>query len=150
VSRLKYLNATINEGWDCDEEVKLRTNYAKATFFKLKNLLLARSLSLALRLRVIKCYIWPILPYGAETWSIKVRTLNRIVAFKMWTLRRLLRVPWTAHATNKEILRTAGCERELLNIVKERKVSYFGHILRGGKYYIPKLILDGKGFRCFN
>ena len=58
--------------------------------------------------------------------------------------RRLFRVPWTAHATNEEVLRTAGYEREMLNIVKERKVSYLGHILRGDKYYIPKLILQGK------
>jgi len=62
----------------------------------------------------------------------------------MWSLRRLLRMPWTAHATNEETLRTAGCERELLNIVKERKVSYLGHILGGVKYYIPKLIPEGK------
>lgn len=144
VPRFKYLGAMINERWDCDEEVKLRTNYAKSTFFKLKNFLLARSLPLTLRLRVVKCYIWPILLYGAETWSLKARTLNRIEAFEMWTLRRLLRVPWTAHATNEEVLRTAGYEREMLNIVKERKVSYLGHILRGDKYYIPKLILQGK------
>lgn len=62
----------------------------------------------------------------------------------MWTLRRVLRVPWTARATNEEILRTAGCERGILNIVKERKVSYLGHIFTGGKYYISKLILQGK------
>ncbi|ENN78857.1 hypothetical protein YQE_04688, partial [Dendroctonus ponderosae] len=130
VSRLKYLGAMINERWDCDEEVKLRTNYARTTICKHKNFLLTRSLPLALRLRVVKCYIWSILLYGAETWSLKARTLNRIEAFEMWTLRRLLRVPWTAHATNKEILRTAGCEREILNIVKERKVFYLGHILR--------------------
>lgn len=144
VSRFKYLGAMINERWDCDEEVKLRINYAKTTFFKLKNFLLARSLPLTLRLRVIKCYIWPILLYGVETWSLNVGTMNRIEAFEMWVLRRLLRIPWTAHTTNEEVLRTAGCERELLNIVKERKISYLGHILRGSKYHIPKLILQGK------
>jgi len=53
-----------------------------------------------------------------------------------------------AHATNEEILRTAGCERELLNIVKERKVSCLGPIVRGGKYYITKLILQGKIAGC--
>jgi len=76
VSRLHYLGATINKRWNCYEKVKLRTNYAKTTFFKLKYLLLARSLLLTLRLRVIKCYIWPILLYSAEMWSLKLRTLN--------------------------------------------------------------------------
>jgi len=124
--------------------LKLRKNYAKTTFFKLKNFLLACSLPLALRLREVKYYIWPILLYGAETWPLTAGTLNGIEAFEMWTHRRLLRVPWIAHAINEEILRTACYEREILSIVKERKVSYIDHIFRGGKYHIPTLILQGK------
>jgi len=59
--------------------------------------------------------------YGAETWSLKAGILNRIEAFEIWTLRRFLRVPWIAHAPNEEILRTAGYEREILNIIKNEK-----------------------------
>lgn len=29
VSRFIYLGATVNNGWDCDEEVILRVNYVK-------------------------------------------------------------------------------------------------------------------------
>ena len=144
VPRFVYLGATINQEWDCDEEVKIRVGHAKTTFLKLKNFFLARTLPLALRIRVVKCYVWPVLLYGAETWSLKVRTLNRIEAFEMWTLRRLLRIPWTAHRSNEEVLEMAGVQRELLHIVKNRKISYLGHILRGDRYSIPKLILQGK------
>lgn len=144
VVRFKYLGAVVNEKWDCDEEVKLRIGMAKETFSRLKNLLLQRTLPLELRLRVVHCYVWPVLLYGSETWSLKVKSLNRIEAFEMWTLRRLLRIPWTDHLTNQEVLRRAGVERQLLNIVRQKKVSYLGHILRGDRYSIPKLIIQGK------
>ena len=144
VAKFKYLGATLNEKWDCDEEVKIRIGTAKTTYLKMKNILLQRTLPVCLRLRVIKCYIWPILLYGVETWSLKVRTLKRIEAFEMWTLRRMLRISWTEHITNDDVLLRAGVERELLNIVKQRKTSYLGHILRGSRYFIPKLIVQGK------
>jgi len=75
VSRFIYLGATLNQKWDCDEEVKIRIGQANTTFMKLKNVMFSRTLPMALRLPVVKCYVWPIL-YGAETWSIKARTLN--------------------------------------------------------------------------
>ena len=46
--------------------------------------------------------------------------------------------------SNDEVLRRAGVERELLSIVKQRKTSYLGHILRGDRYSIPKLTIQGK------
>jgi len=34
--------------------------------------------------------------------------------------------------------------RELLNTIKQRKTVYLGHILRGSRYELLKLILKGK------
>lgn len=144
VTNFTYLGASLNELWDCDEEVKRRIGRAKTTFFKLKNLLLHRNMPLHTRIRVIQSYVWPVMLYGAETWSLKVKSINRIEAFEMWTLRRLLRIPWTEHATNDEVLRRARVDRQLMDTVKQRKVSYLGHILRGRQYSIPRLILQGK------
>ncbi|KAK9879106.1 hypothetical protein WA026_003946 [Henosepilachna vigintioctopunctata] len=70
--------------------------------------------------------------------------MNRIEAFEMWTLRRLLKIPWVDRITNEEVLRRAGVERVLLKNIKQRKISYLGHILRGNKYEILRLILVGK------
>jgi len=52
-------------------------------------------------------------------------------------------------AQNQEVLRMA-VPREWFGIVKVRKISYLGHILRGATYSIPKLILQCKieGKRC--
>lgn len=40
----------------------------------------------------------------------------------MWTFRRLLRIHWTAHITNEEVLEICGFQRELLYTVRQRKV----------------------------
>jgi hypothetical protein len=46
-----------------------RTAMAKAAFNK-KKALFSTKLDLNLRKKLIKCYIWSIALYGAETWNI--------------------------------------------------------------------------------
>ncbi|KAL0270637.1 UNVERIFIED_CONTAM: hypothetical protein PYX00_001950 [Menopon gallinae] len=52
----------------------------------------------------------------------------------MWLYRRMLKIPWTRHMTNAEVLARMDKERELLYEVKRRKLHYFGHTLRNAKY----------------
>nr|CAH7758272.1 unnamed protein product [Callosobruchus chinensis] len=81
---------------------------------------------------MVKCYVWSVLLYGAEAWTHKAAAMNRIEAFEMWTLRRMLKISWTEHVRNDDVLRMAGLEdRELFKHIKKRKISYLGHIIRG-------------------
>jgi len=41
-----------------------------------------------------------------------------------------MRVPRTAKKTNEWVLDSVGVKRELLNIVKARKLAYYGHTMR--------------------
>lgn len=34
--------------------------------------------------------------------------------------------------------------RELLQVIKQNETSYLGHIKRGSRYELPKLIMEGK------
>ena len=45
-------------------------------------------------------------------------------------LRKILRVSWTAKKTNEWVLNKAGVNRELLDNVKARKLTYYGHTTR--------------------
>nr|CAH7723606.1 unnamed protein product [Callosobruchus chinensis] len=94
---------------------------------------------------MVKCYVWSVLLYGAEAWTLKAAAINRIEAFEMRTLRRMLKVSWTEHVRNDYVLRMAGLEdRELFEHIKKRKISYLGHIIRGKRYEFQRLILQGK------
>nr|CAH7737600.1 unnamed protein product [Callosobruchus chinensis] len=63
----------------------------------------------------------------------------------MWTLRRMLKISWTEHVRNDDVLRMAGLEDvELFEHIKKRKISYLGHIIREERYEFQRLILQGK------
>ena len=63
----------------------------------------------------------PVLLYGCETWSTTMLQCSRIDAFDMWTLRKILRIPYTRHVTNVEVRATTGCH-PLSHLVTDRRL----------------------------
>ena len=51
--------------------------------------------------------------YRYDRWTIKKAEHQRIVAFKLWCWRRLLRVPWSARRSNQSILKKINPEYSL-------------------------------------
>ena len=41
-----------------------------------------------------------------------------------------MKVPWTEHKTNEEILQMVETEREIMDTVRSRQKRWLGHILR--------------------
>jgi len=39
--------------------------------------------NLDLGIRFVKCYVWTVLLYGMEGWTLKVSTINKLEAFEM-------------------------------------------------------------------
>ena len=101
-------------------------------------------LNLQLRRRMIKCYVIPVLLYGMKAWSISKATMKKIESFEMWLYRRVLNISWTLRITNEDVLRRINKERELVNTVKARELKYFCHVMRGERYNVLRLIMEGK------
>lgn len=144
VERYDYLGTSVNCSVDYCSEIKIRIEKARASFMKIKKLLCSRDLNLDLRTRMLKCYVFPVLLYGVEAWTLNVYCERKLEAFEMWTYRRMLRIPWTEHVTNVEVLRRMEKGVEILHEVKKRKLQYLGHIMRGQRYEILQLIIQGK------
>ena len=68
VECFKYLGSILTNDGICTCEIKSRIVMAKAAFNKKKNLLTSK-LDLNLRKKLVKCYIWSMALYGAETWA---------------------------------------------------------------------------------
>ena len=81
--------------------------------------------------------------YGCESWTLRKPDEAKINAFEMKCLRQVLRVSWTAKKTNEWVLNTAGVGRSLLASVKERKLVYFGHVMRKKGDSLEKEIMQG-------
>lgn len=129
MERYTYLGTMISSDNDYTNEIRIRIEKARTTFMKMKKIL--TNLTLHLRFRLVKCYIFSTLLYGVEAWTMNALMLRKLEALEMWIYRKMLRISWIERVTNVEILRRMGKERELINTIKGRKLQYLGHITRG-------------------
>ncbi|KAL3268742.1 hypothetical protein HHI36_007844 [Cryptolaemus montrouzieri] len=144
VNKYSYLGSFVSSDWDQSMGIKTRIKKARTAFNNMKPLFTSRDLSINLKYRLAKCYIFSILLYGVEAWTMTERLMKKLEAFELWVYRRILRIPWTDHITNEEVLRRLDKHREILFTVKKRKMEYFGHIMRHEKYRLLQLIIQGK------
>jgi len=79
----------------------------------------------------------------AETQQEKVSIYRKSTPFEVKTYRRPLRIPWTANRTNDSVLQEMGTDRQLLKSVMERKLRYFGHIMRRPGECLEKTVIQG-------
>ena len=95
---------------------------AKANLNK-KRALFTSTLDFKLRKKLVKCYIWSIALYGAETWTIRTVDQKHLESFEMWCWRRL-EISWTNHVRNKEVLlRVVDEQRNILHEIRKRKAN---------------------------
>ena len=83
VESFKYLGSILVNDGRCTCEIKCRIAMAKAAFNK-KRALLTSTLDLELRKKLVKCYIWSIALYGAETWTLRAVDQKHPESFEMW------------------------------------------------------------------
>ena len=72
---------------------------------KLDSILKSRDITLPTKVHLVKAMVFPVVMYACESWTVKKAEHQRIDAFDLWCLRRLLRVPWTARRSNQSILK---------------------------------------------
>ena len=87
--------------------------------------------------------VFPVVMYGCESWTVKKAEHQRIDAFELWYLRRLLRVPWTARRSNQSILKEISPDCSLEGLKLKLKLQYFGHLMRKVDSLEKTLMLGG-------
>ena len=113
----------------------------------LDSILKSRDITLPTKVRLVKAMVFPVVMYGCESWTMKKAECRRIDAFEQWSLRRLLRVPWSARRSNQSILKeiSPGCSLEAMML--KLKLQYFGHLMRRVDSLEKTLMLGGIGGR---
>ena len=67
---------------------------------------------------------------------------DKINAFEMWIFRCMFKISHMDRKTNIAVLEMAKAKQTLLRTIQERKLQYFGNLIRGkGK---QKLLMEGK------
>ena len=91
----------------------------------LDSILKSRDTTLPTKVHLVKAMVFLVVMYGCESWTIKKAEHQRIDAFELWCLRRLLRVPWTARGSNQSILKEISPEYSLEGLMLKLKLQYF-------------------------
>ena len=111
--------------------------------FSKKKTLFTSNLDLNLRNKLIKCYIWSMALYGAETWTLRAADQKNLESFEMWCWRRM-EISWTDHVRNEEVLLRVNEQRNILSEIRKRKADWIGHILRTSRNCLLKQVNEGK------
>ena len=102
---------------------------------------LKRNNTLLEKVHIVKAMVFPVVMYGCESWTRKKAEHQRIDAFELWCLRRLLRVPWTSRRSNQSILKEICPEYSLEEL--KLKLQCFDYLMRRGNL-LEKTLMLGK------
>ena len=111
---------------------------------QLKNLWQDRSIAISLKMKLLRCLIWPVLLYGCEAWTLRKKEENKLKAAEMWLYRQLLCIRWQEKRTNESVLIELGTERTLLTEINQRRLRYIGHAIRSKYTNLMATALMGK------
>ena len=108
----------------------------------MSNTLTSRDLSIKIKKRLVNCYLWSTLLYGVETWTIYKNMIYRIRAFEMWVWRKIQRISWQSHMKSDTVLERIGENRNIMQLIMSRKLTFFGHMIRRNNLH--RVILEGR------
>ena len=95
----------------------------------LDSILKSRDITLPTKVCLVKAFVFPVVMYGCESWTIKKAEHRRTDAFELWCWRRCFRVPWTARRSKQSILKEISPEYSLEGLMLKLKLRNFGHLM---------------------
>ena len=107
-----FWGSKITADGDCSHEIKRRLLLGRKLMTNLDSIFKSRDIILPTKVCLVKAMVFLVVMHGCESWTVKKAEPQRIDAFELWCLRRLLRVPWTARRSNQSILK----ERSVLGV----------------------------------
>ena len=144
VTQFKYLGAVVSDEGS-KPEILARIAQTTAALTKLKHIWKNRNISLVSKIKLMRSLVISIFLYACESWTLTADTEKRIKSIEMRCFRKLLNISYTDHITNEEVQRriqnAIGPYTDLLTLVKQRKLKWFGHVTRSSG--LAKTILQG-------
>ena len=129
VTDFVFLVSKITVDGDCSHEIKRCLLLGRRAMTNLDSVLKSSDITLLTKVCIIKAVVFPGVMYGCESWTIRKAEGPRIDAFKLWCLRRPLRVPWTARRSTQSILKEINPEYSLEGLMLKLKLQYYDHLV---------------------
>ena len=145
VDTFKYLGSILDDNGST-KEILSRIAQTTASLTKLNPIWNDRNLTLNSKILFLHSLVISIFLYACETWTISKELQRRITEMDFRCLRRLLKISYKDRITNIEVRNRVFTiidnHKDLLTKVKERKLRWYGHIIRDD-YSMSKIFLQG-------
>ena len=83
-------------------------------------------------MKIVTVFVFPVVLYGAEIWTMRKHERRVFDAFELWCLIGVLIISWTERKINKWIIENIKPEWTLESRVTKATLSYFGPTVRAG------------------
>lgn len=144
VDKFTYLGSTVTCNLSLDVEINQRIAKAATTLGRLSERVWDNnSLTRSTKMGVYRACVLSTLLYGSETWTTYACQERRLNTFHQRSLRRILGISWRDKVTNTDILSMARLP-SLLNILRQRRLRWIGHVRRMPDGRIPKDLFYGE------
>ena len=100
-------------------------------------------MSQQIKMRLFKALIVPIVIYGAETCTLKAEDSRRLEVFEMRCLRAIRRVTLRDRLRNDDIREQLGAMPTIIEVIRERRLRWSGHVMRRPEYSIFNIAYSG-------
>jgi hypothetical protein len=98
-------------------------------------------MDLELRKKPVKCYIWSVALYGAESETLRAVDQEHLESVELWCWTRIDKISWTDHVRNEVLLRVKE-QRNILHEISKRKANWIGQILL--RNCLLRHVIEGK------
>ncbi len=139
-----YLGGVISQDARCEQDIRRRISLATEVASSLHTVWKERDISLKTKVRVYESLVLSVLLYNAETWTLKVADESRLRAFEMSGLRRICGVSLRDKWRNSDIKALLEIDCDVVEKIRRRRLSYFGHVSRMKPDRIPLRMLNGR------
>ena len=131
------------------EEIKSRLKLGNAYYYSVQNLFSSSLLSKNLKIKIYRTIILPVVLYGCETWSLKLRDEHRLRVFENRVLRRVFgpkrdEVTGEWRKLHNEELSDLYSLPNIVRMVKSRRMRWAGHVACMGEGRGVHRVLVGK------
>jgi hypothetical protein len=96
----------------------------------LNSILWSRNILHGAKLTVYNAKVKSILTYGVETWTVKQKHRNKLLATEMDYLRRSARISQLDKIRNEAFRTKMGIKKNIVQETEEQQLRWYGHIKR--------------------
>ena len=74
----------------CVSDIRAKIAMGRTTFGHVRTILGNLGIGMHMKMLILKKYVWPVILFGCESWTISREMRQRLEAAEMWFVRRML------------------------------------------------------------